>query len=237
MMSKKNNTKKRIQELLATVEIPETRPESVTPQPSKEVISELREAVLNTSQLSKKDKTDLEKVSWEEFLNAIDRDERIGFSFDQNKVMPLEEKLDSNETSTNALLRVGDEVFGKIQLDGEDDLSSEETKLLTSIAQQVSQHIENLRLVEQANQYRTEAEEASRQLTQKGWEDYLQATGSSTLSYIYDQKRVVATDDVETITNFPKGEVLTKVISVRNEPIGGGAKLALYCSKWLKCPY
>ncbi len=220
MMSKKNNTKKRIQELLATVEIPETRPENAAPQPSKEVISELREAVLNASQLSKKDKTDLEKVSWEEFLNAIDRDERIGFSFDQNEVMPLEEKLDSNETSTNALLRVGDEVFGKIQLDGEENLSPESTKILNSIAQQVSQHIENLRLVEQANQYRTEAEEASRQLTQKGWEDYLHAASTTTLSYIYDQKRVIATDDIETITKFPDDEVLTKIISVRNEPIG-----------------
>ncbi len=220
MMSKNNNAKKRIQELLSAVEIPETRPDNAAPQPPKEVISELREAVLNASQLSKKDKSDLEKVSWEEFLNAIDRDERIGFSFDQKELTPLEEKLDSGEGSTNALLRVGDEVFGKIQLDGEESLSPENTKILNSIAQQVSQHIENLRLVEQANQYRTEAEEASRQLTQKGWEDYLNATGVSTLSYIYDQKRVVETDGIERVENFPKAEVLTEVISVRNEPIG-----------------
>lgn len=220
MMSKKNDTKKRIQEILSAVEIPETRPEGTTAQPSREAISELREAVLNASELSKKDKSDLEKISWEEFLNAIDRDERIGFSFDQEKVKALEGKLIAEEEAASAPLSIGDEVFGKIQLDGKDDLSSEETKLLTSIARQVSQHIENLRLVEQANQYRTKAEEASRLLTQKGWEDYLQATGSSTLSYIYDQKRVLATDDVATIRNLPKDKVLTKVISVRNEPIG-----------------
>ncbi len=220
MMSKKNAKTKRIQEILSAVEIPEIRPKGTRTQPSKEAISELREAVLNASHLSKKDRSDLKKVSWDEFLNAIDRDERIGFTFDQKEMTPLDEKLQKDDGAASALLRVGDEVFGKIQLSGEEDLSAEDTIILSSIAQQVSQHIENLRLVEQANQYRAEAEDASRQLTKKGWEDYLQTTGASTLSYLYDQKRVVAIDAASALINLPNANVLTQPISVRNEPIG-----------------
>ena len=55
MMSKKNAKTKRIQEILSAVEIPEIRPKGTRTQPSKEAISELREAVLNASHLSKKE--------------------------------------------------------------------------------------------------------------------------------------------------------------------------------------
>ena len=214
--NKNDQTQKRIQELLSAVEVLETEPKNVASQQSTESPSELREEILNASKPSKKSKGDLEKVSWDEFLNAIDRDERIGFQYDQKEIKPLKEKLKTEEDTTNALLKVGDEVFGKIQLSGE-ELSPEESKILTSIAQQVSQHIENLRLVEQANQYRTEAEEASRQLTQQGWEEYLQSADAPALSYTYDQKRVIA---AETITNPIDAEIVTQAISVRNEEIG-----------------
>jgi len=208
-MSKKDNTKKQIQKLLSMEEIPETRPEKQPPQKSKKVASELREAVLHASKSSKKDKSGLEKISWGEFLNAIDRDERIGFRFDQEEVTPIEDQLSDESLSANALLKIGDEVFGKIQLDGEQNISSENEKILSSIAQQVSQHIENLRLVEQANQYRAEAEEASRLLTQQGWDEYLQSPDAPEIGYIYDQKRVIATNDLETITNLADADIIT----------------------------
>jgi len=220
IMSKKDNTKKQIQKLLSMEEIPETKPAKQPHQKAKKVASELREAILHASKSSKKDKSDLEKISWGEFLNAIDRDERIGFRFDQEEVTPIEDQLSDESLSANALLKIGDEVFGKIQLDGEQNISSKNEKILSSIAQQVSQHIENLRLVEQANQYRAEAEEASRLLTQQGWDEYLQSPDAPEIGYIYDQKRVIATNDLETITNLADADIITQAISVRDEPIG-----------------
>ena len=220
MKSNNKATKKRIQELLSVEEIPETRPAKASRPQSGEVSSELREAILSATKSSKKTNGDLEKVSWEEFLNAIDRDERIGFRFDQKEVTPIAEKLSDESVSADALLKIGDEVFGKIQLEGDESFSDEASRVLSSIAQQVSQHIENLRLIEQANQYRAEAEEASRQLTQQGWEEYLQSPGAPALGYVYDQKRVIATNDLETITNLADADVVTQAISIRDEPIG-----------------
>ncbi len=220
MPSKKNATKKRIQELLSVEEIPETNPGKVVKPASANTASELREAVLNAARISAKNKTGQEKISWEEFLNAIDRDEKIGFLFDQEKVVPLEKQLDQEKATADALLKIGDEVFGKIQLESDENLSEEDARVLSSIAQQVAQHIENLRLIEQANQYRAEAEEASRHLIQKGWEEYLQTPDAPALGYIYDQKRVVATNNIETITNPADANIITQEIAVRDEPIG-----------------
>ena len=45
--------------------------------------------------------------------------------------------------------------------------------LVKSIADRVAQHLENLRLLAQAERYRAEAEEAARRLTREGWESYL----------------------------------------------------------------
>ena len=216
----KNNNKKRIRELLSAVEIPEIIPKNATAPQVREKPSELREAVINASRAAKESKGDLEKVSWGEFLNAIDRDERIGFQYEQQEITPLTGEISESSLGADALLRIGNETFGKIQLESEKELSDEEKKVLASIAQQVSQHIENLRLIEQANQYRSEAEEASRQLTQQGWEEYLQTPDAPALGYIYDQKRVVATDTFETLTNFVDADVVIQPISVRDEPIG-----------------
>ena len=222
MPSKKNATKKRIQELLSVEEIPETTPAvKTTKRPAEDFTSELREAVLSAARASGKGrKSNQEKISWEEFLNAIDRDEKIGFRFDQEKVVPLDEQLNDEAATADALLKVGDEVFGKIQLESDKNLSEEDSRVLSSIAQQVAQHIENLRLIEQANQYRAEAEEASRHLIQQGWEEYLQTPDAPALGYIYDQKRVIATNDLETITNPADADVITQEIAIRDEPIG-----------------
>ena len=216
----KNNNKNHTRELLSAEEIPEIRPKNIASQEAKANPSELRDAVINASKSKKRGTANAEKVSWNDFLNAIDRDERIAFRFDQTEVKPLDEKLGEEPDTVDALLKVGDEVFGKIQLEGGDELSPENARMLSSVAEQVSQHIENLRLVEQANQYRAEAEDASRQLTQKGWEDYLRSADAPALSYIYDQKRVVAADNAETLINLTNAEVITRIISVRDEPIG-----------------
>jgi signal transduction histidine kinase len=220
MPSKKKATQKRIQEFLSVEEIPETTPSNAPAHSAGGEASELRKAILNAARASEKGKDSQEKISWEEFLNAIDRDEKIGFVFDQEKVIPSDEQLDEEAVTADALLKIGDEVFGKIQLEGSEDLSEEDARVLSSVAQQVAQHIENLRLIEQANQYRAEAEEASRHLIQQGWEEYLQTPDAPALGYLYDQKRVVATNDLETISNPTDAEVITQEIAIRDEPIG-----------------
>ena len=48
-------------------------------------------------------------------------------------------------------------------------------ELVNTVARQVAQQIENLRLLDSAERYRAEAEQASRRLTREGWKDYMDA--------------------------------------------------------------
>jgi signal transduction histidine kinase len=165
------------------------------------------------------------KVGWEEYLNAIDRTERLGFSFDQEDTKPLLAQLENSESGENVLeapLQVGDAILGALQMEG-DQFSESEQQILTTIAQQVTQHIENLRLLEQAEQYRTEAEQATRQLTHEGWDAYLQTSASALLGFTYDQNQVLALEynDPNGYTDFASAAIIqTKNLEVRDEPIG-----------------
>ena len=85
-------------------------------------------------------------------------------------------------------LKIGDAILGSLQLEGDAKWSEAEEHLLETIAQQVTQHVENLRLLEQAEQYRNEAEQASRKLTHEGWEAYLQSPTAPAHAFTYDQK-------------------------------------------------
>jgi GAF domain-containing protein len=58
------------------------------------------------------------------------------------------------------------------------------------VARQVAQQIESLRLLDSAERYRFEAEEASRRLTREGWKDYMDINADQGSSYIYDLKEV-----------------------------------------------
>ena len=63
-------------------------------------------------------------------------------------------------------------------------------ELINTVARQVAQQIENLRLLDSAERYRAEAEQASRRITREGWKDYTDANAGASLSYIYDLKEV-----------------------------------------------
>ncbi|HBX69008.1 MAG TPA: hypothetical protein DEH25_06415 [Chloroflexi bacterium] len=170
--------------------------------------------------------SEVSKVGWDEYLNAIDRTERLGFSFDQQEVKPLQTQNDPAGGAGAVLeipLQVGDAILGALQLESDDQWTEAEQQVLSVIAQQITQHIENLRLLEQAEQYRTEAEQATRQLTHEGWEAYLQATSAPTRGYSYDQNRVtpVDIDDPQSYTDFASAiSIQTEDLKVRDEPIG-----------------
>ena len=165
------------------------------------------------------------KVGWEEYLDAINRSERIGFIFDQSEIKPLPSPDAAPPPEGEVLevpLQVGDAVLGALQVEGE-NWGSAEQQLLSAIAQQVTQHIENLRLLEQAEQYRAEAEQATRQLTHEGWENYLKTASLTSKGFLYDQNRVRPwdVDDPASFTDFASAvEIRTEPLKVRDEPIG-----------------
>ena len=130
----------------------------------------------------------LTERGWQEFLDAIDRGQRVGFAFDQQSVIPLKGNALSESPLENALnvpITVTNEQIGVIQLGDELNRvwTGRETEIVQATARQLAQHIENLRLLAQADRYRNEAEQSARRLTREGWDVYLQSRSEQASGY------------------------------------------------------
>jgi GAF domain-containing protein/HAMP domain-containing protein len=167
----------------------------------------------------------LSREGWREFLDAIERSERIGYVYDSVDVKPNNE-IFAGEVHDNALMKpiqVSGEEIGRIFLEQDDEhpWAAAEDELVEVVATQVSRQVENLRLLAQAERYRDEAEIAARRLTRQGWEDYLDELGKQEISFIYDQTQVQpafeklddkSLDDQEVYFSYP--------LKIRDETIG-----------------
>jgi GAF domain-containing protein/HAMP domain-containing protein len=132
----------------------------------------------------------LTRSNWVDYLDAIHKPEETGFVFEQNKVTPLLENVEVKENALFTPITVTGEPLGRlvVEMEGQSPIARTD-ELLSAVARQVSQQIENLRLLDSAERYRFEAEEASRRLTREGWKSYAAEAGE-TLSFVYDLKEV-----------------------------------------------
>jgi len=230
-MSNKEPFRDRLDDLFSDVDHPEPKPENEVDSSTQLIDAEDDEKDWLKKRLGGFGLSSIaisrDQVGWEDYLNAIDRSERIGFEFDQEKIsfVPRKSGADSeygqvNDNAIKVPLQIGEEILGVLQLEGDDDLPEETSELLGSIAQQVTQHIDNLRLLAQAEQYRSEAEKATRRLTHESWQEYLQSEETTGKNFIYDQDNVEPIDP-ETLESKIDGENLSDfALSVRGQSIG-----------------
>jgi signal transduction histidine kinase len=223
-MSKNEEFHNRLDDLFSETEPPRPEPGEDPPPP---VGSEIPKRDPFTTALPDQPRDEStfrgghKQLGWDDFLNAIDRDERIGFAFDQENVSPLDTDGDNGD-ALQVPLQLGEEIFGALQVEDDDNRSwsQDELDLLSAVAQQVSQHIENLRLLEQAEQYRQEAEQASRRLTLEGWEKYLKSPDAPSSGYVYDLNRVTPFDPNTDVAFAGDSTTLSQALKVREQPIG-----------------
>lgn len=163
----------------------------------------------------------LARANWQEYLDSIHRPEQIGYVFEQDRVLPLENDLVPQEES-NALaapISFTGEQLGSLVVDVERERQTPQTvELVNIVARQVAQQIENLRLLESAERYRYEAERASRRLTREGWQEYANTRSAQTLSYLYDLTEVRPIDQDDSL---PDNENFVSLpLKIRDETIG-----------------
>ncbi len=162
------------------------------------------------------------KTTWEDFMDGIRRGERLGYSFDQVELRPLSQPvhppLDPHRDILEANLRVGQEVIGTVQLEEKEGSrwSADEAELVNAVVQRLAQQVDNLRLIEEANRFREEAEGAVRRLTRQSWTDYLAVADLSNLAFSYDQNQVAPLD----ATLLRPTGVWQTPIQVQNQEIG-----------------
>lgn len=151
--------------------------------------------------------------SWADFLDAIHNAERIGYAYDQSAVEPFSAPA-PREYDHVEIMETLDEQIGRLFVKGNDSLTTDDKKFIQTIARQVSQQVENIRLLADAARARAEAEEATRLLTRENWESY-QKDMDGAVGFVYDSVKVSPLGDAP-----PVAPVLQQTLFVRGEPIG-----------------
>ncbi|MBK8617516.1 MAG: GAF domain-containing protein [Anaerolineales bacterium] len=165
----------------------------------------------------------LTRANWMDYLDAIHKPEEIGFVFEQNKISPLtqaqETQTAENSNAFSAPISVTGEALGNliVEMEGQNPIART-SELVNTVARQVAQQIESLRLLGSAERYRAEAEQASRRLTRENWQEYKQANTEKSLSYLYDQKEVRAYNHEG--NEQPQSSDLNLPLKIRDEEIG-----------------
>ncbi len=161
----------------------------------------------------------LARAGWQDYMDALHRPEQTGFVFEQDQILPLESEIETEQPEALAapIVFTGEQI-GSLVVEVEQERQTPQTvELVNIVARQVAQQIENLRLLESAERYRFEAEQAARRLTREGWEEYFSAKAGPSLGCLYDLK------EVKTLESEPAPLAkagLTVPLRVRNETIG-----------------
>jgi signal transduction histidine kinase len=152
--------------------------------------------------------------NWDNFLDAIHNSERIGYVYDQASVEPFTDAAPV-QYDHEEIMQVLDQQIGKLFIKGNDALTEDDKSVISAIARQVGQQVENIRLLADASRARAEAEEATRRLTRQNWETYAEREDAVT-GFMYDSVKVspLGSQTIATAVD------LEQPLYVRGEPIG-----------------
>ncbi len=154
---------------------------------------------------------------WDSYLDAIHRNQRIGYAYDQDSVEPYGEKLPVNSGFHEPLAVMDEQVGGLyIKTDPSHPLTNDDKELMAAVAHQVAQQVESIRLLADASRARAEAEEATRRLTRDNWESYTVGKDETTLGFVYDSNQVTSFGD----SALPQELNLVQPLTVHGEAIG-----------------
>ncbi|MFN3307900.1 MAG: GAF domain-containing protein [Anaerolineales bacterium] len=161
----------------------------------------------------------LARQNWQEYLDAIHAPEQLGFVFEAGQFKALTEETNAStveEQGLSAPVTIAGEPIGELMVEtAEQQPNPLAAELVNIVARQVAQQIENLRLLESAERYRLEAEEASRRLTRQAWQDFVSARRGK-MAFFYDLREV---RPLESVSQTPQPG-LTVPLKIRDTDVG-----------------
>jgi GAF domain-containing protein len=154
--------------------------------------------------------------NWQSYLDAIHQSERLGYAYDQTAVTPYLEPAQADGGILESV-QVMEEQVGTLYLkpDPARPLTGDDKALVSAVAHQIAQQVENLRLLADATRARAEAEEATRHLTRESWEAYT-LSQENAIGFVYDSSKVSPLGTV----SLEQDVAFAQPLLVRGEPIG-----------------
>jgi len=156
------------------------------------------------------------RQNWEAFMDGIRNHEQIGYIYDQNSVAPFAQTAPAQPDIQENISILGQNI-GSLFLtaDPTRPLTHTDKEMITSVARQISQQVENLRLLAEASRARANAEEATRRLSRQNWQSYLDQKETTT-GFAYDLTKVTAYKETQALQDI----ALEQPLMVRGEAIG-----------------
>lgn len=160
--------------------------------------------------------TRLTQTSWHNYLDAITLPEMVSYVYQDGAVTEEKGTVTLDSQKVVAPIQVVDVPIGAFAFEGLEILTPEQNELVGNVAQQVAQKLENLRLLAEADHYRTEVETTLRRLTREGWETFQKTSTQTASAFVYtkDRGQVVSDDGQGHEANLHQPLIL------RGEPIG-----------------
>lgn len=146
----------------------------------------------------------------------------LSYSAPEDRIEPIQpespESAGHNPVEVSAQFRVGEELMGELKVSDEQPISSEDANLIETVAQRLSQQMENLRLLEESRHFRSETEDSIQRLTYQSWQAYLSTAGKTNLGFEYNRNRVQPLSAPLADQGDPQDK--TFPLKVRDEVIG-----------------
>ncbi|GAB4579032.1 MAG: hypothetical protein Fur0022_17700 [Anaerolineales bacterium] len=138
------------------------------------------------------------REGWDGYLDALRHPEFLGVAYHEGEVIPLEKPVQATSNQLLVPIPVAGAEIGTIQLETEArSLLPEEQEVVARLASLAGEHLENLRLLTEAERYRREAELAARRLTREGWDTYQRSLNAPIQGYVYTQNQIRPLDVAE----------------------------------------
>jgi GAF domain-containing protein len=159
----------------------------------------------------------LAQSRWNSYLDGIHVEETISYAYQNDSQNDdATQKNQPVNYLSNCIehpIKVIDTKIGeiKIELSEGQTWSREDDETIRDVSALLSRQLENIRLLKQAERYRTEAEEATRRLTREGWEKYTNEMFADRIGYRYDQNLVIpitGTVDNNDVTTFSRDLII-----------------------------
>ncbi len=139
--------------------------------------------------------------SWSTLLDGVHRGENISYTFSNSTFTVTPESLNLSDTSTGLKIpvKISGQSIGSIIVERDPDQAwtIDDEELVYLVADQVARRLDDIRLLEQAERFRLEAETATRLLTRSGWDSFTSSEGNSVMSYMYDGNLVQRISTIE----------------------------------------
>ncbi|MFT7584866.1 MAG: GAF domain-containing protein [Cellvibrionaceae bacterium] len=176
-------------------------------------IAELEEAQQNVSEQAAR----LTRVGWKNWLASLDKGEELTYSYQSTSSQQsgIDDKS-HNMFMASAIVVSGAEVGNvHIETDSTRHWGLEDIDLVRAVADQLGQKIENLRLLNESDRYREEAEIALRQLTRDNWGEFTDNFDIG--GFVFNGQTVDPLNSIDTVLNKNERQI---DITIQGEIMG-----------------